>query len=335
MSARSWLDDEPSLRDARRELRSAWHTAKRRWPVVLFGALLTAALGVAWSLRRERSHDATLVLRITEHVADPARPVAAEAAIASYLAETLLTRAALLDLAEDLELYPELAENSELRVERFREALEVRAVQNYFDPERYIGAQPRTARVVVRYRGPRPEEALGVVRGLARRIADERDATLRRRTEATARASSAFESSVRAQLLALRREQARLSVSSSASTVSFIHLVGSARTIARVEDELTTITRERTAEELGDSMAQVGLLSTFELVDAGRVASPTLTPQAELVLVGVMLFVVGFALSVVVAGTFHSRIFTAVELARLGLPVLGELGPSSERRSLV
>ncbi|HZO17174.1 MAG TPA: hypothetical protein VFB62_28045 [Polyangiaceae bacterium] len=323
----SWIDNEPGWKEARREIARAARGGRRRWIRTLGIALFVTLAILAWRARRERSFDASIVIRVTEESLDEEATPPTPMELARYLSDVSLSRPTLFEVIEQHSLYPDkIGIDKNLALDQMRDDIEVSVVQNYFAPEQFMENPVRSARIVLTYSGREPDQALVVARELGKRIADEQTRVRRQLAQSNAASAERTLAGLRDELLELRREQARLNLLADKSSLEVVQLARIVQQIADLEQELQQ--RMQGTTELELQRDYEGL--RFEIVDPGAPPQVLLGRWAELALVWIFSFVLALPVVGISVGTLDRKIHDLEGVRRLGLEAWGHIPHPAE-----
>jgi hypothetical protein len=302
----------------------AWPRARAHWLAVLLIAAASTGVFVAWRAGVAPTFEASIVIRVVERDFDDKAKPPSSGELESFVNDVFLTRSTLLRIIEEQELYPdEMGPDPSLALEAMRDDLDIRVVQNYFAPERYIGEPIRSARVVVSYAGSTPDQALAVVRAIGKAFSA---AKLRvRRTSARWAAAQAkvAQTTLYHQLISARRRQARLNLTAAKAPVALVTLVRTTDEVERLGHELDALRDKSGRLSLQRDLEEQQMAMRFELVDSGRRPSAGMSRRSQLALGGAVAFSLLLPLTALGLGTLGTRIVSERGVQRLGLKPLG------------
>jgi uncharacterized protein involved in exopolysaccharide biosynthesis len=222
----------------------------------------------------------------------------------------VFTSGPLLEVMTRHGLYSSLArKNPRAALDSFREDIDVEIRENYFNQERPIGAAPRSARLIVRYRNADPAVAVSVTRELGELVVKREHAT--RKNEALRAADLAKEQLDEArQALALRRSavasmRAELDRGNAVPErrIAFIGLLGSLPALELRQDERE---RREASLALGASLEQRGIGMVFEVVNDASLPTDAGASRRRVFVAGTA-FVFGLPLLAIAVGAFARR----------------------------
>jgi uncharacterized protein involved in exopolysaccharide biosynthesis len=320
-----WTDDEPGWGDAREELARAMRGGRRRWLVSLGLTVFVVLALVGWTARKQRTFEAAIVIRVVEETLDDEAVPRASGELARYISDVSLSRPTLLEVIETYELYRDKTFDINLQLEQMRDDIGVRVVQNYFSPEQYIANPVRSARIVLSYTGYEPDQAIAVARELGGRIADEQARVRRDLAQRTAASAEQTNAALRAELLTLRAEQARINLSPEKTALDVVQLARLTQQIKSVEEELTLASQGNTTLGLQKEFEGQSMGLRFEIVDPGIAPRATLTRKAELALLAILSFPFVLFVVAISVGTLDRKIHDLEAVRRLGLEPWGHI----------
>jgi hypothetical protein len=334
---RDWLEAEREDHDVVRELQRLKRRAKAR-PVafVLLAALLAGAV-VYKRASRPEVYKARVVLRVVEGELSEDRTPLPRKELRDYVRAVAYTRARLLDVIEELDLYPmREVRGDNWAIATMRSHLTVDVYRNYFANDRGYETARRSARIAVIFRGNDPDKTVKVARRLADEVARSES---QRRQELTA---AALDQARRA--VARAREQVNARRTLLTETLLARDAADRAHDgaeIARLTGELQRL--QASAEGDRDLLRKTeGALSSLELRAAlerqnmglsFEVADETLPeprPANEwmiLAALGVVTFMVLVPLCAIGVAAFDARVHDLEDVERLGLDVVGHIPP--------
>jgi hypothetical protein len=204
--------------------------------------------------------------------------------------------------------YPKASSDPAFAVKSFRENLTIDISANDFVEERDVDDPPRTARVIINYKGADPELALQVAQELAALVIGSTMAGQRATLEADL-AGARAEATRAAEAVTALEGQAGIGPNTQLQ-------------VAR-QRLLTTQQRVEDASVALRALGQQQVLR-FEIADRGRPQ-----PRPNPVRVGIKTFLVTSVLALLavwlLAGAFDPRVLDEADVAATGLPVLGRL----------
>jgi hypothetical protein len=322
----SWIDDEPGWAWARHELACALRRARALWLRTLIATLVVTALVTLYRARQQRTFEASIVMRVVEESFDEDTAPPTQRELTKYLRDVALSRAKLLGLIERHDLYPDkMGPDPSRAIEQMNDDIELKVVQNYFAPERYIEGPIRSARIVIAYRGRDPDVALVVARELGELITQEET---RRRQLLTSLSAAHLDDAVaglRHSLIEARREQARINLVVDKTPMDVIRLRDLTDRIAGLEQQLEQLTFRNTNLALRSALEGRSEGMRFEVVDAGRPPRVLLTHFGELMVLAVVLFFFSLPLAALAVGVMDARLRDLDQLRRLGVEPLGHV----------
>lgn len=326
MATRDWALQEAGWAEASGDLRIAFAAGRRRWVRTLLVATVLTGAVLYWRATRPPRFSASIVVRVTEPGFDEDTKPPSSGELGQYVHEVFLTRSTLITLIEDLGLYPEkMGPDPSLAIDEMRADLDIRVVQNYFSPERYMVMPVRSARIVIEYLGRTPDEAITVVRELGKRFAARQARHRQLAAAAAAYRVQTKQRSLYANLRTLSHRQAELNVGKDESPLALVQLLGVDAQSRALEAALDEVSGESARQRLRGELEQRELGMRFDLVDTGQRPTPLLTATQALVVTGVMGFALLLPLSALGFGALSPRVVGPDRVARLGLTALGQM----------
>jgi hypothetical protein len=324
----AWLRDEPALGAASREViaRALEHPLRLAAVAVAITAAVVAVLAA-----RTPTWVATVVFRMEEsRVQDRAYAPPPVIRIREYVEDVALSRGRLLALMDRHGLGGRLRHLDPVAaVESMREDFDVEIVRDYFlfDP---VSSEPRSAQVLVSYRGGDRDRTAAIAHEIAMIIVDAQAvARAARLEEAQALSSLALRNS-REHLERLEQRRIRLlggeGAGAHAAEVRAEQLVleREIRTAAARERQLES--RELEARLTRDAEEKrLGLV--LELVDESVRAVGAPLHAGALVALATLTLAVALIASGVVLGALDDRIYGSLDVVAAGSPVLGVVPP--------
>jgi len=324
-----WRDDEFGWKEVRTELARIRRRVRARWLLTLAISFVLALVVVAWQMRRERTFQATVMLRVIEGGFDPESAPPTSAQLQDYFWEVALSRRRLTDAMEQFDLYPGMRNiDPLLAVDEMRTVLDVRVLRNYFQIERDPDAPPRSARVALSYSHADPETAIEVARAIANLITEQEALNRRQATEVALESMTMSASQLERALVETRMEEAQIAremaVSSpEAAAALAIRLMGVRKRIGSLQDQ--SVAASGAVKTLGlRSLAEGEELGLrIEVIDPGRIPPVTMSSTLRMVVLGLMTFVFSLPITGTAVAAYDLRVYDAEDLKRLGLDPFG------------
>ncbi|MBL8741712.1 MAG: hypothetical protein JNK04_11480 [Myxococcales bacterium] len=323
-----WEDREPDLQAVAQETKRLFARAGRhKLLVVLLTVLVT--LGAAFrEYRRQRTYPATVILSATEgeNVMDGVSH--ANDRLIDYVYYVVFTDRILTDMADRHDFRPDLkVKNPRLRIEQFRDFIDINIYKNEFTQPRYIGYPARSAHIAIEFRHVDPEVSLTIARELGDLVIS-RDAENRRaRLEAdmatasqvvgmadaeVARFTRRIEVAKESLKTAERGEQGQLWVQIDSDEKGLVEAL--ARQKAAMDAKKTLETRKNADTQ--------SLELRFDRVDWGAPKIAVDKPWA-IGKVGLFTFLGLIPVVALGVGAFSRRVYDDRDVTRLGLRSLG------------
>ncbi|HUH05903.1 MAG TPA: hypothetical protein VML75_28130 [Kofleriaceae bacterium] len=330
-----WIEAERSSHSFVRELQRLKRRAKAR-PIgfVLLAALLASAVVYKRS-RRPETYKARVVMVVTEGELSTDRTPLPRKELRDYVTALSFTRARLLSVVEEHDLYPARAvRGDDYAAAAMRSNLKVEVYRNYFANDRGFETARRSARIGIIFRDSNPERATRVARRVAELIAETES---RRREQSSSDAvdqSRAISSRARTAMEERRTQltEALLARDRARTANERLREAELSLEIERLEQQLEadrTLVRLTEADvrdiELRAALDTSRLGLSFEVADEH--APEARDPNAWLVLaaLGVVSFVFLLPLCAIGVGAFDSRVHDLEDVERLGLDVVGHV----------
>ena len=150
-----------------RETKRLLRRARRRPGLVLLITLLVTVLAIVQEYRKQREYPQTVVLSASESEQTLDNIVYTNRHLGDYVYYAVFTDRTLVELMDKWEYRTDLTEkNPRLRVESFRDLIDVEVYKNEFTEPRYPNMPPRSARIAIEFRFKDPDTALAIARDL-------------------------------------------------------------------------------------------------------------------------------------------------------------------------
>jgi hypothetical protein len=326
-----WLENEPGLRQAVRELARLKNRARRRPILTLSLALIGALAVVGMRLRSKQEYEAHITFlmkesRFGEQVA-PAPP----RELRDYLFNGIFTKPRCEKLVKKYELFPsQWRLDKAWAVESMREAIDIDVSRNYFLLDEWqAGGRDRTAKITIRFTYIHADTAWNVVRDLGEMIREEEQ---RKRVQiaALAKEEAAFSlKTAREELFRLQREVSTQQIELLIGTDKHraqMDTFGLQQAIEHQKGLITQIEQGFVARAVSARRESNAVGLRFEQVDWRQADVPTdRERKIALAFTGVVVFVILLPISAMIVGTFDSKIYEVEDVRRLGLVALGKL----------
>jgi hypothetical protein len=308
-----WFDQEPRAGATIVKLgRRLFQRGRASWRIWGLVALVGSAGWAVLKARGGNLFEGTVVLRVSEgserKVSKPGAMLV-QGKLRAYIHDVALTSPSLVKLMLGHPTwYPKASSDPAFAVKSFRENLTIDISANDFVEERDVDDPPRTARVIINYKGADPELALQVAQELAALVIGSTMAGQRATLEADL-AGARAEATRAAEAVTALEGQAGIGPNTQLQ-------------VAR-QRLLTTQQRVEDASVALRALGQQQVLR-FEIADRGRPQ-----PRPNPVRVGIKTFLVTSVLALLavwlLAGAFDPRVLDEADVAATGLPVLGRL----------
>jgi hypothetical protein len=339
MAELDWRDAERSFARPGAELARLGRRWRRRAIASVVAAAAIAALLVGALALRAASHEAYVVLRVSEGIISDGQGMP-RGELRGYVESALLTRPVLLDLIEAEGLFEAERERGEqFAIEALRRSLSIEIYGNFFASWERIG--PRSLRIRITYRSGDRDEAAGVARRLAGMIESAEIHQRQWRFEESSELSQSVVARAEQRLEVRRRqltdqlvELRRAELDGDAIHAGTLRLQANhLASIMQFEDRtLRAALLEQGELEFRRAAARERLGILFTVVDERLPPPPRFTTWAPLLAVGGIVFVLTLPLAGIAAGAFDPRLHERGDIARLGLPVIGHVSRFQGRR---
>lgn len=306
--------------------------ARRPVAVIALAALIGGAL-VAMIVHKHREVEAQITLALTEGTLTGDRSGVHKHELLEYVGSVLLSDKNLAEVIEREDLIPLRRKlGMPYAVTELREQLEIEVWKNTFLYYRESESNSRkSARIGITVLDANPERAFDTARALAAVM-------IRTHDEERARINGAIAEEVTMMREGLEAQLAELDgmISAQRAAITSARAKGKAGVAAALEVELRQLTRRHkglaeqrsqialSRDALADRISAAGLDITLSIVDERRPDRPELTTFG-LVLACCVAATVALFGSAMIVSTFDSRVDTADDVTRLGVPVLGHL----------
>lgn len=327
-----WEDRELDLRGALDEVARLLRRARRRKGLVLLLTLVLTALLTVREVRRQKEYPASIALSATEGQDTENAVAHTSGKLVDYIYYAVLTDGTLTALMDRFEFRPDLREkNPRLRLETFRDAIDITVYKNEFTQPRYPGSPARSARIGLEFRHTDPQTALDIARALGDLVI-ERDAQNRHeRIVAQQKTANESLSYAEAEVARLTRElaSARSGLESGDGDIGALRVqeMSAKKGLEEASLRLKEAADAKQKLELTRSSDQRSLELRYDRVDWGY-AKPKGKLWTALVKTGVSGFFVFLWLVALIVAAFDPRIYDDLEVRRLGLRSLGFVRPS-------
>lgn len=332
---RDWFVAERSSHSFVRELQRLKRRAKAR-PIgfIVLAALLAGAVVFKRS-RRPATYKARVVMVVTEGELSTDRTPLPRKELRDYVTALSFTRARLLAVVEELDLFPARAvRGDDWAIGALRANLKIDVYRNYFANDRGFETARRSARIGVIYRDSDPERAIAVARRVSELIAETESRRRELSSAAAVEQARIIVERARSALLARRslltenllaRDQAdrnRDALREAELTLE----IGRLQKQLEADRNLVRLTEGDLSEiELRAALDTSRLGLSFDVADEH--APEARDPNAWLVLaaIGVVSFIFLLPLCAIGIAAFDSRVHDLEDVERLGLDVVGHV----------
>jgi hypothetical protein len=328
---KTWEQAEPDARSAWLELQRLKRRAIAR-PIkpALLALLATLAL-VGLRARTQRVFSSKVVFRVTESDLDAATAPRPAKALREYVYDVCFSNTRLIELMSTHGLYTgQLKRDPLLAAETMRDDIEVDVWRNYFVDDRTSLDAGRSARLAIAYSSKDPAQALVVAQELGKLIVEvESRARIQMAADAAERAAResamAREQLTRHQTRIVAVEYSLRRALPPHDALLRMELDALKKNLGPLERKAKEQQAAATDLKLRASMEKANLGLAFEIVDPGTVARPGLSRPRELILFGVLGFLVFLPLAGMYAAAYDKRVFDPEDLRRLGIVPLGHV----------
>ncbi len=330
-----WMAAERDRMSVVRELQRLKRRAKARPIGFLMWTVLLAGAVVFMRARKDPLFKARVIMRVTEGTLNQDQSPLPRRELRDYVTSLAFTRAHLLQVIQELDLYPTRAiRGDDWAIEQLRANLGVDVYRNYFANERGYATSQRSARIGVVFRGKDPDRTVRVARRMAELIAESENQQRRelatnavnetQRTLARARQSLLARQVLVTQTVIARSEARHANDTARAAQLTAEldrlehQLKAESDRVSKTESALTTMKLRLAMEG-----QQMGL--SFEIVDERLPEKRDDRPWIMLTALGVIAFLVLLPLCAIGVAAFDSRVHEAEDVERLRMAVVGHV----------
>jgi hypothetical protein len=315
-AARDWFDHEAAPGATILKLgHRLFQRGRASWLVWVTAALLVSGAWTLFKVKSGRAFEATVVVRVSEGKMSKAGTMPSRGKLRAYVDDLAFTNTRLIELmSKHPKRFPKAATDPVFAVQSFRENLTIEITDNDFVEERGPDDPPRSARMLISFKGPDPEFAWQIAQELAARVggsamADQRaglEVELQAATDAASKAAAAV------------------------SEMEEQNVVGPNPHLEAARQRL--LAAQQRVQEASVGLRALGQQQVlkFEIIERGRIP-----PRPDLVLYGVRTFAITGLLALLaawlLAGAFDPRVVDEADVTGLLLPVLGRLPGVPER----
>ena len=309
--APDWFDQEPrpsaTIAKVGRRLFQRGTASWRLWVAV---ALVGSGGYALYKASTPPAFEVTAVLRVSEGQVSQQGVNLGRGKLRGYVNDLSFTAPNLLKvMSAHPKAFKRAATDPVFAVQSFRENMTVEISENDFVEERGSDDPPRSARMVISYKGPDPELTWQVTQELAELVIGATMGGQRAALEAELQVATAEVTRTAAVVNELEHQQ---------------QVAGPNQPLAQARQRL--LTAQQRADDASIALRALGQqhVLRFEIVDKGRVP-----PRPDPVQVGLRTFVVTALLALLagwmLAGAFDPRVLDETDVTDLWLPVLGRL----------
>jgi capsular polysaccharide biosynthesis protein len=331
-----WLAAEPPImKTVIEDLQRLKYRAKARWIRILVIALALTAGIVYKVVNKPVHHLAHVTLAIQEGEAAERLELLPVRDLRGYVTTVLMPEDKLLELVERRDLFPlRRTHGDKYAIAELWDMMEVELYRNYFlyDFEESSG-EGRSARIGLTVDHSDPDLAYEIARDVATIIinaaAKERDETARKISTGARLASDvvrrrAVEYEVELAALLARRGEAELRGQLGLVAALDEQIKSMEASVHRAREGLEMYAQTTSAEEMRAAVYAAGLSIDVSIVEERRPAG--IEPgRYRYAVLSVLVFVTLFIVVALYIGAFDSRIHDLDDVARLGIPVVGQV----------
>jgi hypothetical protein len=324
-----WEDREPGFRGWISELQRLMRRSRRRRWLVLFLALATTLLSLVQQLRRQREYPATVVLSATESEQTFDNVVHNNKKLTDYVYFAVFTDRVLVELMDKHGYRTDLeTKNPRLRVEDFRDLIDVEVYKNEFIEQRWPNMPPRSARIAIEFRYTDPDEALEIARELGELVIRRDGENRRERLLGKEREFADAQRMAETHLARISRdlEKARYDLDNEVGDRgdAIVRVIGGEKALTEAVARLKTASEMRQKLERAANADQQSLELRYDKADWGAAKIPVneLLALARAALVSFVAFY--FIMKLLVA-SFDSRIYDPDDVTRTGARLFGHV----------
>lgn len=309
--APDWFDEEPRPSATIAKVgRRLFQRGIATWRIWLAVALVGSGGYALYKVNTPPAFEVTVVLRVSEGQVSQQGVNLGRGKLRAYVNDLSFTATNLLKLmSAHPQVFKRAATDPIFAVESFRENMTVEISENDFVEERGSDDPPRSARMVISYKGPDPELTWQITQELAQLVIGATMAGQRAALEADLQAATAEVTRTAAVVNDLEHQQ---------------QPIGPNAPLAQARQRL--LGAQQRADDASIALRALGQqhVLRFEIVDKGRVL-----PRPDPVQVGIKTFLVTALLALLagwmLAGAFDPRVLDETDVTDLWLPVLGRL----------
>jgi hypothetical protein len=331
-----WEEREEGLRGWLTELQRLMRRARRRPWLVLFLAVLSTVLSLVQQIRRQREYPATVVLSATESEQTFDNIVHNNKKLTDYVYYAVFTDRTLVELMDKHGYRPDLeVKNPRMRVENFRDLIDVEVYKNEFIEQRWPNMPPRSARIAIEFRYTDPDEALQIARDLGDLVIKRDGENRRERLLGKEREFADAQRMAETHLARVSRdlEKARYDLDNDVGDRgdAIVRILGGEKALAEAVARLKEATEMRQKLERAAKADQQSLELRYDKADWGAAKIPVneLLALARAALVSFLAFY--FIMKLLVA-SFDTRIYDPDDVMRTGARLFGHVKLPREAR---
>jgi hypothetical protein len=329
-----WFESEvPVGRVVREDLQRLRYRAVARWPIIVAIALAITALG-GWMLsKKEAQHRARIVLAVLEGDLSRKEAPLPMADLRDYVSTVLMPSAELEQLIERRDLFPLRHRHGiQFGVAELWDMIEIETHRNYFLYE-YDADAPRSARIVLTVIHADADLAWDLCRDLASIIIASAATERQKSAQAVADEADRALVGARARVTELDQIAGTLNAESMIANergqrgradALAVEAAAAAEQARRARTALAELARTASDEQIAADVSAAGLGLDVTIVEERPpvVAHQSRFRFATLLIILSIIALIGAA---IVVGTFDSRIRDVDDIARLGIPVVGQV----------
>jgi hypothetical protein len=329
-----WFDSEPAMsRMVIDDLQRLKYRAKARIiPILLIAVALTA--GLVYKLgQRVPQHRATVILALQEGVQHRDTPMPMRD-LRAYVTTVLMPTPELTKLIEKRNLFPLRKKmGPEFAIGELWDMMEIEIYRNYFLYDTDVMSAARSARIGITIVYSDPDEAYEIARDIGtiviRAAGGERDRAATVMADEASRATLAARrrtAELEAELAMLTSQQAEAEASGHPGTASALRVEIAAveSSVKRAKESLSALAKSSSASELTAAVYSAGLSLDVSIVEE-RKPEAVVPGKYRIAVITVVVFLAVLVVVALFLGAFDSRVHDLDDVARLGIPVVGQV----------
>lgn len=324
-----WEDAELGWAEMGRETKRLLRRARRRPKLVFLITLIITALSVVQEYRKQREYPQTIVLSATESEQTFDNIVHTNRHLTDYVYYAVFTDRVLFELMDKWEYRTDLAEkNPRLRVESFRDLIDVEVYKNEFTEPRYPNMPPRSARIAIEFRYKDPDTALEIARELGLLVIKRDGENRRDRLAGEQKEANEVVAYAESHLSRITRDldEAKDDLDAQVGDQgdALVRLIGGERAQVQAIQQLKEANEMKRRLERATAADQQSLELRYDQADWG--APKLLVDRITTVIrSGATVFVVMLLLVALLVAAFDTRVYEPEDVQRLGFRMFGHL----------